>query len=213
MSSLASSTDFGVATPKGMPSMFSCTPAVQEQVMVARVAFVSPFQGAARAICKAGALIKDFNPSKMVEMGRRLEELERPAAKERQGTRTDLQPSGDSPGSSTKAKGDTRDKVASALGVGGKKYEHAKNEAKDRQREAGKKHGRGIAPAESAEPISKGEARDKSDSKTSANSKSKSARRAERERLKSIQFPRPGVVRGKDIWDLSTIRTTRRWGR
>jgi hypothetical protein len=32
----------------------------------------------------------------------------------------------------------------------------------------------------------------------------------ERERLKSIQFPRSGVTRGKDIWDLSTLRHAHR---
>jgi hypothetical protein len=32
----------------------------------------------------------------------------------------------------------------------------------------------------------------------------------ERERLKSIQFARPGVARGGDVFDLSTLRTHRR---
>jgi hypothetical protein len=32
----------------------------------------------------------------------------------------------------------------------------------------------------------------------------------ERERLRSIQFARPGVVRGEDIWDLSNLRHAHR---
>lgn len=32
----------------------------------------------------------------------------------------------------------------------------------------------------------------------------------ERARLKSIQVARPGVVRGKDIWDLSTLKHAHR---
>ncbi len=73
---------------------------------------------------------KDFTPSEMVAMGRRLEELERPAARERiaEAGRSaapgrPAESSGDSPELS---KGETREKVAAAFGVGGKKYEHAK---------------------------------------------------------------------------------------
>lgn len=63
---------------------------------------------------------KDFNPSEMVEMGRRLEELERPAAEQRERAGRPSADSAEGP------KGNTRDKVAEALDVGRTKYEHAK---------------------------------------------------------------------------------------
>jgi hypothetical protein len=68
---------------------------------------------------------KDFTPSEAVALGRRLEELERPAAAERQKVlgRTHGNPSGESPEG---FQGDTRDKVGAVVGMGGKKYEHAK---------------------------------------------------------------------------------------
>lgn len=65
-----------------------------------------------------------LKPSEMVEMGRRLEELEKPKAEERKGQRTDLEPSGNFPPSSDGGK--TRDIVGEALGVSGKTYEAAK---------------------------------------------------------------------------------------
>lgn len=65
-----------------------------------------------------------FTKSEAVELGKRLELLEKPKAKERQGTRTDIEEhSGKLPESS---KGDTRDKVAAAVGMSGKTYEKAK---------------------------------------------------------------------------------------
>jgi ParB-like chromosome segregation protein Spo0J len=66
-----------------------------------------------------------YKPVELVEIGRRLEEAERPAAAERQKDlgRTHGTPSGKLPEGST---GDTRDKVAESLGVSGKTYEKAK---------------------------------------------------------------------------------------
>jgi ParB-like chromosome segregation protein Spo0J len=64
---------------------------------------------------------KNMTPSELVSLGRALEELERPKARERQGERTDLQPSGRAPG-----KLDTRDAVAAGLGISGSTYERAK---------------------------------------------------------------------------------------
>lgn len=67
---------------------------------------------------------KDFTPSELVAIGRTLEEFEGQQAKERQGTRTDLdEHSGQRPECS---KGDTRDKVAAAVGTSGSTYERAK---------------------------------------------------------------------------------------
>lgn len=63
-----------------------------------------------------------FTPSEAVALGRDLEKLERPAASQRQGTRTDLQHSGNFPESS----GDTRDKVGPAVGMSGRNYSKAK---------------------------------------------------------------------------------------
>lgn len=57
---------------------------------------------------------KNFNPSEAVAISRALEPLEKEAAKKRQGTRTDKHPA-DSAGSS---RGDARDKVAKAVGMG-----------------------------------------------------------------------------------------------
>jgi hypothetical protein len=68
---------------------------------------------------------KDLTPSEMVAFGRRLEALERPAAKERQRGHGGTAPgreantSGNFPEVS---KGQTRDKVAEALGVSGRTY-------------------------------------------------------------------------------------------
>lgn len=70
---------------------------------------------------------KDFTPSEAVALGRRLEELERPAAAERQqesGKRYG-KGSGDSP-EPIEAKGDTREKVGGAVGMSGRTYEKAK---------------------------------------------------------------------------------------
>lgn len=63
-----------------------------------------------------------FTPSEAVALGRDLEKLERPAASQRQGTRTDLQHSGNFPERS----GDTRDKVGPAVGMSGRNYSKAK---------------------------------------------------------------------------------------
>lgn len=60
-------------------------------------------------------------------MGRRLEELERPAAEARKAIGQAKPGEGRTgSGESPEPKGDTRDKVAATFGVGGKKYEHAK---------------------------------------------------------------------------------------
>lgn len=140
----------------------------------------------------------------MVALGKRLEELERPAAEDRRAS-TQAKP-GERIGGAESAppienKGKTRDKVSEALGVGRTKLAKAKEvvkaaeegdpvaeeareemdrtgnvekahrkvasspepppavtklerpKAAERQREAGEKHGREIAPADSAEPI------------------------------------------------------------
>jgi len=58
---------------------------------------------------------KDLAPSEMVAKADRLEPLEREAAKERQGTRTDLEHSAKLAGSSREQ---SRDKVAFSVGVG-----------------------------------------------------------------------------------------------
>ena len=58
----------------------------------------------------------------LLEWGGRLESLQKPKAKARKGARTDT-PAGKLPAGSA---GDTRDKVASALGISGKTYEKAK---------------------------------------------------------------------------------------
>lgn len=75
-----------------------------------------------------------FKPSELIELGRKIEALEKPKAKERQREGQDAQTkrktaSGKLPeANQTEAKtsGDTRDKVASALGVSGRTYEKAK---------------------------------------------------------------------------------------
>ena len=67
---------------------------------------------------------EDLTPTEIVEIGRAIEALEKPKAKERQGTRTDIkEPCGKFPQGS---EGKTRDKVGAALGVSGKTYEKAK---------------------------------------------------------------------------------------
>jgi ParB family chromosome partitioning protein len=75
---------------------------------------------------------KEFTPSEMVTIGRRLEELERADAKERQeasqakpGQKVGAQGGGKLPPPST-AKGKTRDRVAAAVGTSPKTYEKAK---------------------------------------------------------------------------------------
>ena len=67
---------------------------------------------------------EDFAPSEAVAMGRDIEEEERIEAKKRQGTRTDLEHSGNLPECS---RGDTRDKVGEAVGLSGSTYEAAKS--------------------------------------------------------------------------------------
>lgn len=68
---------------------------------------------------------KDFTPSEAVAIGGALEQYERERAKERKasGTNQHTKPSGKLPEGS---KGDTRDKVAAAVGMSGKTYEKAK---------------------------------------------------------------------------------------
>lgn len=64
---------------------------------------------------------KDFAPSEAVAIGLQLEEMERPAAKARQGTRTDLNIV-----ENFHNVGKTRDKVGAGIGMSGKTYEKAK---------------------------------------------------------------------------------------
>jgi N6-adenosine-specific RNA methylase IME4 len=64
----------------------------------------------------------DFAPTEAVAVGRAVEEYEREAARERQGTRTDLEHSGKFPESE---QGQTRDKVGATVGMSGKTYERA----------------------------------------------------------------------------------------
>jgi ParB family chromosome partitioning protein len=68
---------------------------------------------------------KDYTPSEAVALGSALEELERTGAKRRQqeGGRSGGKASGNLPEAS---KGDTRDKVAAAVGMSGRTYEKAK---------------------------------------------------------------------------------------
>jgi len=61
-------------------------------------------------------LFLDFLPSEAVAVGRTLEVEVAKQAAERQGTRTDLQPSGNLPEGS---RGQTRDIVGHAVGMGG----------------------------------------------------------------------------------------------
>lgn len=63
-----------------------------------------------------------YEKAKAVALGASIEEREREAARERQGTRTDL-PSGKLPEGE---QGDSRDKVGAAVGMSGKTYEQAK---------------------------------------------------------------------------------------
>jgi len=63
----------------------------------------------------------DFSPTEAVAIGRAIEEHEREAAKERQGTRTDMVEN-----VHDVEFGKTRDKVGAALGMSGKTYEKAK---------------------------------------------------------------------------------------
>jgi ParB-like chromosome segregation protein Spo0J len=67
----------------------------------------------------------DLSTEERLELGRRLEALEKPKAKERKtkGTNQHTEPSGKLPEGS---RGNTRDKVAAALGVSGKTYEKMK---------------------------------------------------------------------------------------
>ncbi len=66
---------------------------------------------------------KPWSPSEWVEIGKRIEAIEKPKSVERQGKRTDLEHGGNFPPCDG---GKTRDKVAEALGVSGKTYEKAK---------------------------------------------------------------------------------------
>ena len=66
---------------------------------------------------------EDLTPAEAVEQARLLDELEREKARERQGTRTDLELSGNLPEGSA---GDSRDAIGAAVGMSGKTYEKAK---------------------------------------------------------------------------------------
>lgn len=66
---------------------------------------------------------KDFTPSEAVALGRRLEELERPAAAERQRAELKQNRSGEKP---EREKGETREKVGAAVGMSGSTYRKAK---------------------------------------------------------------------------------------
>ena len=84
----------------------------------------------ARGLTDAAALLraerdenverKDLSPLERVALGKRLEPLAEAEAKERQGTRTDLEPS------AKLAESKTRDQIGEAVGMSGKSYEKAK---------------------------------------------------------------------------------------
>ena len=74
---------------------------------------------------------KDFTPSEAVAIGEALELLEREAARERQGTRTDLEPSA----KLAEGTGETRDKVAEMVGMGHTSYAKAKEVVEAAERE------------------------------------------------------------------------------
>lgn len=65
---------------------------------------------------------KDFTPSEAVAIADALRQREQQAAKARQGTRTDLKPPGKLPGGSL---GQSRDKLAAAVGLSGRTLEKA----------------------------------------------------------------------------------------
>jgi len=65
---------------------------------------------------------EDMTVMERVELGRAIEALERPKARERMGARTDLQPSGKFPEGE---EGRTRDRVGEAVGWSGRTYEKA----------------------------------------------------------------------------------------
>lgn len=70
---------------------------------------------------------KDFLPSEAVEHGKKLEELERPKAKERERARKGEQAGADKSGNLPPLDtGKTRDKVGEAVGMSGRTYEKAK---------------------------------------------------------------------------------------
>lgn len=95
-----------------------------ETIPVRVVASLDDAVTALRAEMDENRCRKELTPTEMIEHARRLEELERPKAKERQKElgRTHGTPSAESAEGST---GDTRDKVAGALGVGRTKLAHA----------------------------------------------------------------------------------------
>lgn len=66
---------------------------------------------------------KDFAPSEMVAMGKRLEVVEKPKAEAREKAGVRHEPSGNLPQGAT---GETREKVAQAVGVSGRTYDKAK---------------------------------------------------------------------------------------
>ena len=72
-------------------------------------------------------------PSEAVEIGKAIEEMERPKAAERRrehGGTSPGKPADNTSGNLPEVSGDTRDKVAEALGMSGKTYEKAKAESR-----------------------------------------------------------------------------------
>jgi ParB family chromosome partitioning protein len=99
-----------------------------EKVPVRVVEGLSDALAALRAERDENTCRLDFTPSEMATLGKALEELERAAAKERQkeGGKAGGKASGKLPEAS---RGQTREKVAEALGVSGRTYEKAKEVA------------------------------------------------------------------------------------
>jgi ParB family chromosome partitioning protein len=98
-----------------------------------------------RAERDENACRKEFAPTEVADLGRKLEELERPAAKERQAEAGPADGPGKKATASGKlpagAAGDTRDRVAAAFGISGKTYEKIKavvEAAKEHPEEYGK---------------------------------------------------------------------------
>ena len=94
-----------------------------ESVPVRRIDSLDDALSALRAEQAENTCREPFTMTEMVEIGRMIEELEKPKAAERKGGRPRKETSGKLPAVSG---GDTRDKVAKALGVSGKTYEKAK---------------------------------------------------------------------------------------
>lgn len=96
-----------------------------EDIPVRRAYLLDDAVWALRAEREENLCRVDLTPSELASLGKKIEALERPAAKERlkEAGKAGGKGSGKLPEAS---KGDTRDKVAAALGVSGRTYEKAK---------------------------------------------------------------------------------------